>query len=95
MFAEQPQGSVLITAGFGLPCSSAFLQDLVHLLRRFRLSFDADDVKLSLRNIDLDQVTFRYQWPITGPVEAPEKRPSVINAIERPSSLSELMASLV
>lgn len=61
MFAEQPQGSVLITAGFGLPCSSAFLQDLVHLLRRFRLSFDADDVKLSLRNIDLDQVTFRYQ----------------------------------
>ena len=33
------------------------------------------------------------QCPMTGPVEAPEKRPSVMSAMERPSSLSELMAS--
>ena len=31
----------------------------------------------------------------TGPVDAPEKRPSVIRAMARPNSLSVLMASLV
>ena len=35
------------------------------------------------------------QWPMTGPVEAPEKRPSVISAMLFPSSLSLLIASEV
>ena len=35
------------------------------------------------------------QWPMTGPVEAPEKRPSVMRAMLLPSSLSEEMASEV
>ena len=35
------------------------------------------------------------QCPITGPVEAPEKRPSVMRAMLFPSSLSLLMASEV
>ena len=34
-------------------------------------------------------------WPMEGPVEAPEKRPSVMRAMERPSSGSEEMASEV
>ena len=33
-------------------------------------------------------------WPMAGPVDAPEKRPSVIRAIERPSSLSDEIASV-
>ena len=35
------------------------------------------------------------QWPITGPVDAPEKRASVMKAMVRPNSASGLMASLV
>ena len=107
MLTEQPQGAALVTAGLRLPYGTALGQRGVNLFGRFALALDADDVQLAGGNIDLDEVAFLYQsdgatglasglqWPMTGPVDAPEKRPSVMRAMLRPSSLSELMASLV
>lgn len=107
MLRENLQHAGGILGSLGLPGSLALGQDGVHFLGAHGLTVDAHDLQLTGRDIDVDEVILFHQgngaafgslgrdMAVEGPVDAPEKRPSVIRAMVRPSSLSEEMASEV
>ena len=83
-----------------LQLRSSLREDRIDLFRRSALAFDADEIQRTLLEAQFDQVTpplaaSGETCPMHGPLEAPEKRPSVIRAIERDSSESEAIASVV
>lgn len=107
MFREDLQNTGWVFGWPRFPGGLPLRKNGLDLIRTLSLAAHTDNFQFSGRNVNVNEIPFLDQcdgppsaasgetWPIDGPVEAPEKRPSVIRAMERPNSLSEEMASEV